>query len=332
MAKIRSFNLFNSSALKNLKIYLDEENSFDFLNKFFCAVNTILPLSMKFTEDIYVAEENNKIKGAIGISLRKNNPCKCKINRLLLDENSYKVGEQLINYVAAKYGAKGVETVEVDITPNKHDIIDMFSKACGFRYCLDYKIYKIRTNFYKNHHISHENLIFRPFKQSDSKNIADLFNQNIQIYYKFPLSKIKNEFEDALLKGLDNKSVFKYILEDKFLKQIRGYIQIETTNNNDFLMELTILPSFEQYFKDMVSFGVSQISKRASKYNLYLRNNGFHTNANEIEQHLKEFDNELIDTKMIFVKDFYKPIKEEEKGLNAGMIYNEMGSRPAFKI
>ena len=134
-------------------------------------------------------------------------------NQLLLDENAHETGEQLINYVVAKYGASGVETIEVEINSEEEDMIDLFSKACGFRYCLDYQIYKLNKKYFNP--AASKNCLFRPFKSDDAKAVSALYNENILPYYKFPLSKKTKEFEDSLFSGLSKHAVFKYILEDK---------------------------------------------------------------------------------------------------------------------
>ena len=95
-------------------------------------------------------------------------------------------------------------------------MIDLFSKACGFRYCLDYQFYEIKSAYYKNRNINFESCIIRPFKPADAKAVSNLYNDNINTYYKFPLSKTPQEFCESVFKGLYKKSLFKFILEDKF--------------------------------------------------------------------------------------------------------------------
>ncbi len=336
MAKIRYLNLFDIFSLNKLVSHLYSEKFFNCTKEVFLyplsVINYFLPISAKFFSDSYVAEQNGKLSGMISIKSRKNNHYKWKIKKLLLDENSYETGEQLINYVVAKYGAHGVETIGVDIDSNEKDMIDLFSKACGFRYCLDYQFYLIKTSYYKNRIINSENCIYRPFKPSDSKELADLFNKNISPYYKFPLSKIPVEFCEPFFKGLNNKSLFKFILEDKFSKQIRGYLQIETENNKNFVLEIVLLPSFEYYFEDMITFAISQIVKRTNNFELYFKNNRFHEKSKEYEKYLSEIDNELTKTNMIFVKDFFKQIKDGERVSTPAMIYNELSGKPVCKI
>lgn len=336
MAKIKYLNLFDITKLKNFVNHLSEDKFYNqiaiYLSYPFILLNSGLPISLKFRPDIYTICQDDSMKGILSIQARRNNPYKWRIKKLLLAENSSEYGEQLINYVVAKYGALGVETIEVDINSEDKDMIDLFSKACGFRYCLDYQYYLIKTAYYKNRNINSENCIYRPFKPSDASAVADLYNQNISQFYKFPLSKVPKEFEETLFTGLNKKTLIKFILEDKFSKQIRGYVQIETENNYDFVIEVVLLPSYEYYFEDMITFSIIQISKKLSNFNLYLKNNRFHVNSEEFEKILKEIDNEATKTNMIFVKDFYRKIKDNEKISTPAIIYNEIKGKPVYKM
>ena len=336
MAMIRYLNCFDILKLKKLVSHLTDESFFAYSKEFllhpFSVINYTLPLSLKFLPDSFVAVQNGCLKGMISVKLKENNPSKCRITKLLLDENAYETGEQLIDYTVSRYGARGIETVEVIINSNENDMIDLFSKSCGFRYCLDYQTFKLNKNNYIKNSNCAENFIFRPFKSSDANDVAQLYNQNIVTYYRFPLSKNKNEFKDEIFSGLSKKSIFKYIFEDRYLKQIRGYLQIETDNNKNYLLEIILLQSYENYFNNAIQFAVSQISKRTNDFNLYLRNNRFHVNSKEFETMLKNDDAMLIQTDMIFVKDFFKQIKSDESLIKPAIIYNELNGRPVFKI
>ncbi len=335
MAKIRYLNFFDIQELNKLVSHITEENFFDYplalITYPLLRLNYILPVSLKYRQDSYVAVSDKKIKAMLSIKPKRNNHSKWKITKLLLDENAYEIGEQLVDYVVAKYGAIGVETIEVNINSKEEDMLDLFSKACGFRYCLDYRLYKINKNFFNGSGTS-GNCILRPLKPADINAVTDLYNQNILPYYKFPLSKTKKEFEEPFFKGLAKNTVFKYILEDKYLKQIRCYLKIETDNNYNYIIETVFLEAFENYFIDTINFAISQISKRSKSNNIFFRNNIFHANSKEMEDVMKKSESELIRTDMIFVKDFFKQIKEEEKLTKPAIIFNDINGKPVYKI
>ena len=335
MAKIRYLNFLDFYNVKKLASRYTEEDLFNFstvlLSQPIALINYFMPVSLKFYSDYYAAVNDGKLKGMLSIKPKRNNNCKWKITKLLLDKNSYETGEQLIDYVVAKYGAKGVETIEVNINSKEEDMLDLFSKACGFRYCLDYRLYKINKNFFNGSGTS-GNCILRPFKPADITTVTDLYNQNILPYYKFPLSKTKKEFEDDLFKGLCKNTTFKYILEDKYSKQIRGYLKIETDNNLNYVIETVFLESYENYFTDTMNFAISQISKRSKESNIFFRNSIFHSNSKEMENIMKKSESELIQTEMIFVKDFFRQIKESEKLSKPAIIFNDINGKPVYKI
>lgn len=336
MVKIRYLSLFDVANLKKMKSHIEEDV---FLTKYaellynpFSFLNQLLPIGLKRLVESYIAIENSEPKGLISIKSRWNNPYKWRIKNLLLEKESIEIGEQLINFVVSKYGAKGVESIEVDINSNETDIIELFSKVCGFRYCLDYQYYELKKDYYKNRVINAENLSFRPFKAVDAKAVSELYNQNISVYYKFPLSKSPKEFNDFMFSGLKNKYSFKFVVEDKFMKKIRGFIQVETENNKDFMMEILVLPSYEMYFEDFITFSILQIHKRTKNFNLYFKNNKFHTNSEDFEKILIQNGDELLQTNMIFVKDFFRKIKDENKISSNAIIYTDIKGKPVYKL
>ncbi|MBQ7450147.1 GNAT family N-acetyltransferase, partial [bacterium] len=202
--KIRYLNIFDITKLKKLTSHLNNDDVLNFKADFvfnpLSIINNILPSKYKFLQDSYVIIKNNDIKGMITLKPKNNNPQKWIIKKLFLEENFIEAGENLINYVVEKYAEKGVETFEADINSDNSPIIDLFSKACGFRYCLDFQIYEIKTCYYKNKVINAENFIFRPMKPEDRKELSELYNQNISPYYKFSLSKIPEEYSENFFK------------------------------------------------------------------------------------------------------------------------------------
>ena len=335
MLKIRKFKISDINKIKKMALLLNRDNyvtsSRNSIN-LLSMINCYLPLKAKFVEDTYVAVENDIFKGVISLCPRRNNQYKWRIRKLLFDEASFETGKTLVDYVVTKYGALGIETFEAEIDSNDTAIIDLFSKSCGFRYCMDYQLFDINTNYYKERRVDTENLIFRPFKDSDKNNVADLYNQNISPYYKFSMSKTPQEFCDSICKGLSSKDSIKFVIEDKFSKQIRGFINILTENNKCFILELAILSSYEDCFKDIITFAISQIIKRTSHFSLYFKNCKFHANSDIYEKYMYEIDNKLIKTDMIFVRDFFKQLQDEITDKSKSVIYNEINGNPAYKI
>ena len=336
MINIRNLSFFDIFKLKKFVSNVSNEEKFNYLIYFvfypLMIINQLMPIFIKFFPEIYTISQNDKIKGFMIIQSRKNNPYKWEIKQFLISDNSYELGEQLINYVVSKYAAKGVETILAKVNPDDKNKIDMFSKSCGFRYCLDYQYFLIKTAYYKNRVINSENCIYRPFKDSDAKGVTELYNQNISQYYKFPLSKIPKEYQETAFKGLSKKMSAITVLEDKFSKQIRGYLKIETENNYNYILEIVLLPSFEYYFEDMITYAISQIIKRVCNFDLYFKNNKFHINSETFEKTINEIDNELKQTDMIFAKDFFKKIKDIENVPKSSIIYNEFNGKPVYKM
>ena len=335
MVKIRYLNILDINNLKKLVEKLTRDNfvsSSGSSLSMLSSVSYIIPKNLKFSDDTYIAEDEGEIKGIISLCPRRKNQNKWRIRRFLYDNEFSDIGKMLIDFVISKYSALGVETFEVEIDSDDNEIIDLFSKICGFRYCMDYQIFEVKSSYFKDRRIDTENLIFRPFKNSDKNDVADLYNHNISPYYKFSLSKSPKEFCDNLCKGLDKKEAVKFIVEDRFSKNIRGFLNILTEDNRHFFIETVILPSYENCLNDVISFAISQIYKKTANFSLYFKNCKFHSNSDIYEKILYNTDGILLKTDMIFVKDFFGQIKNDEHIKSASVMYNEINGKPAYKI
>ena len=170
MEIIRELNVFDIKHIKELAANIGKDNFLSSRKNFFqpaSIINNMLPAKLKFSEDVYVAVIDGGIRGMISLSPRRNNPDKWRIRNLLFDENSYDTGKNLIDYVVTKYGVKGIETFAAEIDSGESAVIDLFSKACGFRYCLDFQYFGIIPEYYKGKCSTADNIFYRPFKNSN---------------------------------------------------------------------------------------------------------------------------------------------------------------------
>ena len=107
---------------------------------------------------------------------------------LFLDENGYDTGRQLISYVIAKYGAMGANTFTVKVDENHEELLELFSKGCGFRVCASEQLWKMEE--VKLTSQSLDKGFFRPFKNSDASVAASIHNELISPYFRFSPSSV----------------------------------------------------------------------------------------------------------------------------------------------
>ena len=189
MAKIRSLALRDIPKLKKMISMISNLSSADvgfgyksYVPFPFNLMNKILPLSLKFASDSYVAIEDNKLCGLVTLKPQEKNPQSWRISKLFLDENGYDVGRQLVSFAIAKYGAMGANTFMVKVDEDHEELLELFSKGCGFRVCASEQLWKMEEI-----NVSGPSLdkgFFRPFKNSDASAAAGIFNELIFPHFR----------------------------------------------------------------------------------------------------------------------------------------------------
>ena len=337
MAKIRGLALPDIPKLKKMISMISNMNSADagFGYKSYVPfplnlINRLLPLSCKFAPDSYIAIEDDKICGLVTLKAQEKNPQSWRITKLFLDENGYDVGRQLVSFVIARYGAMGANTFSVKVDENHEELLELFSKGCGFRVCASEQLWKM-TEF-KVGSSSLDKGFFRPFKDADSKVAASIHNDLIFPHFRYSLAKKPEEYENIIFSGLHKTSYFKYVIEDGSEHAIKGYFCIQTDDNENFTLDVDLVSAFDGYLEDVINFSISQIMMRRKKFNLYFLNKKYQTNGAKTEKFLSENGFKNVKNQIILVKDYYKRIAEDERYSKPAIAFSEITRKPAFKI
>ena len=331
MAKIKKISYRNIFHIKKLISVISSDNIMSYRRLFFLSVpitfiqNLVYSVLLRrFTETYVVSDNNNVLKGVISVKAQHGNPYKWQIKRLLLAKNSHEEGKQLVEYIIAKFGARGVDTFYVAIDDLQHDLIDLFIKGCGFRLCgyetlwhvtnINFIVEDIDTKF------------FKPFKDEDAQLAADLFNSTLITHYKYSLSKEKEEFADRFFQGLNFETNFKYTLNDEKSNYIKSFIEIKTLDNVNYFIDTIVPPQYFELYPQILSFAVKEILKRTKKFHLYIKNRKYLQGSDQLENFFKENKFELLQNNAVLVRDFFKPIKENKS------VYNEAVILSGFEI
>ena len=323
MAKIRQFNIFQYSKVSKMlyTIAPDEKISLwatlsglpsDLVQNF-------LSLRFKKSPESYIAVgPEGEVKAFITLEKTAGNIRKWFIKRLFLTKNSFDEGSQLIDFVITKYGALGADTFVVLTDENDDTSTGIFSKMCGFRLCSRQVICKL-NNFDKSDGYEQQNFI--KYKNSYAKAAAELYNESLETHFRFSLEKEPAEF------SADTKSI-KYVLKSDN-GQIFTFCRARKMGENDYLTDFSISKGYEDRLGQIISGFYSLITTKFKARNIYLLNRYYTCNAKEIEK-VTVNNSEKIQTKMLLVKDFYKPVRDSENIVNPAVIFKEITGKPAF--
>lgn len=327
MAKIKKINYSDILNAKKLISVVCNDNVLSYRRLFFLSVptthlqNLFFSVYLRRLPETYVAFDNeNKLKGLITIKAQTGNPYKWQIKRLFLDKNSYDTGKQLVDYIVAKFGARGVDTFYLSVDDNNAELIELFIKGCGFRACSSEALWAVsNVNFLVP---DLDEKAFKTFKNEDANRVAELYNENLNSLYKYSLSKEYGEFKDKFLQGLHHDIDFKYILEDEKNKIIKAFVEIKTFDNTNYFVDTIIPNQYMDLFPYVLSFALKKITKRNKNFKMYIKNRKYLSSGDLAENFFRENRFELLQNNTILVRDFFKSVKEETTDYNSAIVFS----------
>lgn len=327
MAKIKKLSYLDILHVKKLISVVCSDIVMSYRRLFFLSVpityvqNYIYDVRLRrFPETYVVFDNSNNLKGVITVKTQHGNPYKWQIKRLFLDKNSHEEGKQLIEYIIAKFGARGVDTFYVSVDDNNNELIDLFIKGCGFRFCSTEALWSVSNVNFLIEDIDESSFVH--FKNSDSEKIEELFNDNLITHYKYSLSKEKEEFHDKLFQGINSELDFKYFLQDKETGIIKSFLEIKTVDNTNYFVDAIVPPQYFDLYPLILSFAVKKIIKRNKNFKLYIKNRKYLQSGEKLEEFFKENRFELLQNNAILVRDFFKTVKEESRSFNNAVVFS----------
>ncbi len=316
MAIIRQLNYFDIPKIRKMTEYLGSDDSDKFAKELRSEVVKIVhryfPLKYKFLPESYIFLDHNEILGMITVLPTMGNPYKINITRLIFKNNSYDIGKQLVDFVIARYGAKGATSFNVTVDASHEELFNLFLNQCAFRHCSCENLWKIE-NF---DHNKFNPLKFRACQNSDAKKVSELFNGELNPLYKPALIRIKSEFKEPFFEGITNFYKNRYVLEEPSNHRIIAYLSITTGDNTNFIIDLTTNNGYNLPYDEILSFAISEISLRKTNFYTFVKQKKYTKTAETFEEYLKNKGFCCIQTQNILVKDLYKPIKQKETILN----------------
>ena len=308
MAIIRRLNCFDIFKIKKMVSYLDnnERVSHDIIAEAFHFIHHILPLKYQFLPESYVFIENNEILGLVTVSPTCGNPYKIDITRLVFKQNLYDIGKQLIEFVMTSYGEKGAISFHVAVDQSHDELLELFMKGCGFRQCSYKNLWKL-DNFVSE---TDKKAPFRCFQNHDAKYVASLYNSELKPLFRPTLERVETEYKEPLFYGMKNVYKNKYVLEEPVKNQIIAYLSITTSDNFNFIIDMSLNDAYDISYDEVINFALSQIKSKRNEFCAFLKHRQYTINADIFEEYLHRRNLNCIQTQCVLAKDFYKQIKE----------------------
>jgi len=328
MAKIKKISCGDIFQVKKLISAVCNDNVMSYRRLFFLSVpvtyiqNLLYNLRLRKAPETYVVSDSeNSLKGVITVKTQHGNPFKLQIKRLFLAKDAHEEGRQLVDYIAAKFGARGADTFYVYFDDTQEDLIELFVKDCGFRICSSEELRCVSNINFIQKDIDEK--IFKPFKNSDAEAAADLFNETLTAHYKYSLQKRKEEFYDSCFPGFNSEMRFKYIIQTNEKGSADAYLEIKTSDSRNYFADIVIAGRSAELYPMVLSFAVKKIVKRNKNFKLYIKNKKYMQTGSFIEKFSRDNRFELLQNNIVLVKDFFKTVKQENRRFNEAVIFSE---------
>lgn len=304
MAKIRKFY----RRKKNTVYEFNNKSAYRFCP--FAFLHGLLPLSLKFVKEEFVAIENKRVMGAISNSFTRGVPTRIRIGEMFFSEECYDVAKQLVEFVISYYGAKGAKSFLVKVSNVYSELLNLFVTQYNFRQCSYERLWKVSRRKYEEQDC---NIKIRPFKNSDASSVAVMHNEALISHFRPSLSLPAKSFKDTLFKGLHDVTEFKYIIEDKNSSSLLAYISISTKDDENYVLDIVQTSWYETKFDDIIAFACSEIKKRNLSFTLFVKSKKYTLSGSMYDEFLEKNNFLLSQTNVVLVKDFYTtvPVKQD---------------------
>lgn len=325
MAKIRRLTLFDIKKLQELVSCLDfgvsseEITESDFTPFPVDVLHDLLPMNQKFLQESYIAIEKNELLGLISVIPDGAEKTRWKINKLLLNTNSFDVGKQLVDFIVNKYGGAGTETIIAVIDEEYAEVIQLLRDVCMFRSCSQIQIWQLEdlNKDFEKYNSSN----FRKSKRSDAPRILDLYQQALFPQFRHSLVKNKRDFRKSIFKSFLPKNkdlkLKRMVIEDYSRNSIEGHFTLLTQDGKNYWLDLLLSLPYLEYTEDIIAYCTNFIKQKNPDANLYIYLRKYLQGS---PRQLEIFENLGLKCKrsqQVLVKDYWKPAKlaENEKKL-----------------
>lgn len=313
MSKIRKLYYFDKKNTEEMISFLNNGVHDTYVSRImfnpFLPLHHILPLKLKFLPESFVLKEDNVIKGLITIAPTKSKYKKMEIQKLLFEENSLIDAAELVQFAVSKYKALGAPSIQVKVDDYLPDLLTMLVSKCGFSQISYEKLWRIN----KNIDTPYDKKEFRAFRNSDSKAVTNIYNDSLLPHFRPLLSKEVSEFKEPIFKGLSYYSEYKYVIEDKKTKAIIGCITIITSDNENYIIDITQSGWVNLDINAVLNYAIYQIKKRKKRFGLFVRTKRYTNLGEKYEEFFIKNGFECIQNQIVLTNSSAKVLKTSDR-------------------
>ena len=316
--RIKKLSCFDLPKIKKMVSYLGNKANDKLLKVILCEpvslFNYLLPLQYKFLPESYILVEGDEILGLITVELTSGNPYKVNITRLIFKEDFYDVGKQLVDFVVSKYGAKGANSFAVYVDISHDELCMLFNEGCGFRQCSYENLWKI-DNFKPETNVQAK---FRIAQNSDAIGISELYNSELNNLYKPSMERCSTEYVEPIFAGFNPFYKNRYVIDLNGV--IIAYLSVTTADNLNYIIDLSLNDGYQFNYDEILNFVLHEITRRKKYFTAFVKHRQYAKKADHFEEYLHSRHFNCVQTQCVFVKDFYKPIKQSDSVLKVFLL------------
>lgn len=313
MSKIRKLYYFDKKNAQEMISFLNNSANDTYISHIMfnplLPLHHLLPMRLKFLPESYVLKDKSAIKGLITVAPTRSRQKKMEIQKLFFEENAYEDAAELVQFVVSKYKAKGAASILVKVDDYLPELLIMFVSKCGFSQISYEKLWRITTS----PEVKYDKKEFRGFRNSDAKAVANLYNESLLPHFRPLLGKEPCEFKESLFKGLSYYSEYKYIIEDRKTKNVIGYISIQTSDNENYVVDVVRSSWIDLDINSIISFAYSQIKKRKKRFGFFVRSKRYTSMGESYEKVFVENGYECVQNQIVLTNSSARVLKEPVK-------------------
>ena len=312
MGKIRKLYYFDKKKTQEMISFLNNEHD-NYINHImfnpFLPLHYFLPLNLKFLPESYLLKEDDEYKGLVTIAPTKSKYKRMEIQKLFFEENTLSDAVELIQFVVSKYKAMGALSILVKVDDYLPELVTMLISKCGFTQISYEKFWRI-NKFLEE---PFDKKIFRPFRNSDAKAVTNLYNDSLLPHFRPLLSKELKEFKESMFKGLSYCSEYKYVIEDEKTKAIIAYVNISSSDNENYILDITQSAWVNLDINSIISFATYQIKNRRKKFGLFVRTKRYTDLGEKYEEQFLNNNFECIQNQIVLTNSSARVLKEKQE-------------------
>ena len=328
MSKIRKLYYFDKKNAQEMISFLNNNVNDNYINHVmfnpFLPLHHLLPLKFKFLPESFVLKEGKSLKGLITIAPTKCRYKKMEIQKLFFEENSLTDAAELVQFAVSKYKAMGASSILVKVDDYLPDLLTLFVSKCGFSQISYEKLWRINkfidTPFDKRE--------FRSFRNSDAKAVTNLYNDSLLPHFRPLLGKEVREFKENLFKGLSYYSEYKYIIEDKKTKAVIGCISIQTSDNENYVIDIIQTSWVNLDINAIINYASYQIKKRKKRFGLFVKTKRYTSLGENYEKQFVQNGFECVQNQIVLTNSSARVLRETPKNIKYTVLADFLPTKP----